>query len=242
MDLPPGWLDFVAAMRAAPGDDTPRLVAADWLEERGFAERAELVRVQCGMAAVADPHAAGRPLADFLPDARRRPRCGCPACDVLAREHELSGAVGSAEAYRLNRTVRRPFTVHHEPVVTFWLGKPPGRGRDDPEDELRLEFDRGFVARVTTAVGAWLAHGPAVAAAHPVEGVTLADREPFENYQGRWVWARSHVNHDADLWRLVQDDPHRVTQDFCTRDAAIAALSRAAADWAWAEALRRAGR
>jgi uncharacterized protein (TIGR02996 family) len=38
------WRAFIAAIRANPADDTPRLVAADWLNERGKSERAELIR------------------------------------------------------------------------------------------------------------------------------------------------------------------------------------------------------
>ncbi len=34
-----------------PGDDTPRVVYADWLEENGRAEEAEFLRVQCRLAA-----------------------------------------------------------------------------------------------------------------------------------------------------------------------------------------------
>jgi uncharacterized protein (TIGR02996 family) len=42
--------DFLALMRtvtAMPNSDTPRLVAADWLEERGFDHWPELIRLQC---------------------------------------------------------------------------------------------------------------------------------------------------------------------------------------------------
>jgi uncharacterized protein (TIGR02996 family) len=38
---------FLRAAFDAPDDDTPRLVYADFLEENGEAERAELIRVQC---------------------------------------------------------------------------------------------------------------------------------------------------------------------------------------------------
>lgn len=38
---------LVAAIRASPDDDVPRLVYADWLEENGQTERAEFIRVQC---------------------------------------------------------------------------------------------------------------------------------------------------------------------------------------------------
>lgn len=37
---------FVAAIEAAPADDAPPLVYADWLDEHGEPEEAELIRVQ----------------------------------------------------------------------------------------------------------------------------------------------------------------------------------------------------
>jgi uncharacterized protein (TIGR02996 family) len=39
-----------AAIRAHPDDDTPRLIYADWLQERGDEARAEFIRVQCALA------------------------------------------------------------------------------------------------------------------------------------------------------------------------------------------------
>ncbi|MFO0848120.1 MAG: TIGR02996 domain-containing protein [Gemmataceae bacterium] len=41
---------LLAAVAAAPGDDVPRLVYADWLDEHGRPERAEFIRVQCELA------------------------------------------------------------------------------------------------------------------------------------------------------------------------------------------------
>jgi uncharacterized protein (TIGR02996 family) len=45
---------FLQTILAAPGDDTPRLIYADWLEEHGTTEaeraRAEFIRVQCELA------------------------------------------------------------------------------------------------------------------------------------------------------------------------------------------------
>ena len=41
------------AILADPGDDTPRLVCADWLEENGRAEEAEFIRIECRLAAIA---------------------------------------------------------------------------------------------------------------------------------------------------------------------------------------------
>ena len=42
---------FVAAIAAAPQDDLPRLVFADWLDENGESERAEFIRAQVRRAA-----------------------------------------------------------------------------------------------------------------------------------------------------------------------------------------------
>src|SRR5580704_16967148 len=41
--------DFLQAILDDPADDTPRLIYADWLEERGD-PRGEFIRVQCELA------------------------------------------------------------------------------------------------------------------------------------------------------------------------------------------------
>jgi uncharacterized protein (TIGR02996 family) len=50
--------DFVRAVCEAPDDDVLRLVYADWLEDHGRCERAELIRVQCALAAGDPPDRA----------------------------------------------------------------------------------------------------------------------------------------------------------------------------------------
>src|SRR5262245_58911497 len=51
---------FLRAILEAPDDHAPRLVYADWLEERGHAGRAEFLRVECRLARlpVRDPRRA----------------------------------------------------------------------------------------------------------------------------------------------------------------------------------------
>jgi uncharacterized protein (TIGR02996 family) len=41
---------FLADIRAAPDDDAPRLIYADWLQDHGDPDRAEFIRVQCELA------------------------------------------------------------------------------------------------------------------------------------------------------------------------------------------------
>src|SRR5262245_59586488 len=38
---------FLVAIKAAPADDAPRLIYADWLDENGRNQQAELIRVEC---------------------------------------------------------------------------------------------------------------------------------------------------------------------------------------------------
>ena len=45
---------FLRAIAAAPDDDLPRLVYADWLDEHGDPDRAEFIRAQCELARLPD--------------------------------------------------------------------------------------------------------------------------------------------------------------------------------------------
>jgi uncharacterized protein (TIGR02996 family) len=47
LDSHPRVLALLEEARLAPHDDSPRLVLADWLEDHGDADRAELLRLQC---------------------------------------------------------------------------------------------------------------------------------------------------------------------------------------------------
>jgi uncharacterized protein (TIGR02996 family) len=62
--------EFVPGILAEPDDDTPRLIYADWLEERGD-PRGEFIRVQCEMAALLKPQA---PWPGMYGDAHLAPR------------------------------------------------------------------------------------------------------------------------------------------------------------------------
>jgi len=51
---------FLSAILAAPDDDTPRLVLADWIDEQGEAARAEFIRLQIRIAALEEFCGCGR--------------------------------------------------------------------------------------------------------------------------------------------------------------------------------------
>lgn len=85
-----------------PLDDAPRLVLADWLEERGDCDRAEFIRTQIELAALPMPETSPNH------DRNRDPKCNCQWCyvalplrsrsqnilDVHAAEWLPSGVVG----------------------------------------------------------------------------------------------------------------------------------------------------
>ncbi len=51
----PEWGALLTAVVDSPADDLPRLVAADWLDDRGDPERAEFIRLQCAVESETDP-------------------------------------------------------------------------------------------------------------------------------------------------------------------------------------------
>ena len=54
---------FLARIIAEPDKDSPRLVYADWLDDRGESDRAEFIRVQCRLAKIDDNNRDIHPLA-----------------------------------------------------------------------------------------------------------------------------------------------------------------------------------
>src|SRR5579884_1433621 len=74
-------------VQARPDEDWPRLVYADWLEEHGDPDRAELIRVQCRLAAMSLWHPERRGLAvreyDLL--ARHSARWSAPLRGAVPR-------------------------------------------------------------------------------------------------------------------------------------------------------------
>ena len=72
MSPPPAHEPFLRAICAAPDDDAPRLVFADYLDETGDPERAEFIRLQIQFARTPDVYGPERRRCDELFRARRR--------------------------------------------------------------------------------------------------------------------------------------------------------------------------
>src|SRR5262249_42576320 len=95
---------FLQAIAEAPGDDAPRLVYADWLEDRGADDRAEFIRLQCELAKMDE-------------DDPRRPGLAGRQRVLLAKHGKAwtEAAIGGGElpgawkAFRIGLAFRRGF-------------------------------------------------------------------------------------------------------------------------------------
>jgi uncharacterized protein (TIGR02996 family) len=179
-----GRAAFLRAVCAAPADDTPRLVFADWLDEYGEGGRAEFVRAQCESVRLL---ASGYPCFHDLtmPD-------HCDVCRLRRRGRELlRGGVEyvPGKAYR-----------HVWFPIDLGCGFSVRMNSDDTiglitGDGLRVlaTFRRGFIEQVACSGDEWVRVADAIhwhpdqsrpcpATAHPITTVRLT---PERTYIGR---------------------------------------------------------
>jgi uncharacterized protein (TIGR02996 family) len=124
---------LLEALHASPADDTGWLILADWLEEQGQPERAELVRLVQALRHVG---------ADWTdPQRQRTPRSRMPQ---EARLRQLLDAgVAPCVPERVNSAGMRLALI---PAGSFWMGSPSGEeGRhSDEHPRHRVEITRPF--------------------------------------------------------------------------------------------------
>lgn len=142
-----------------PADDTARLVYADWLQENGGhagEHRAQFIRDQVWLWANPSCRSCTGPewgAGKPCAECREREeRRGRTAVEMFGRERWLEWS--------------RPAN----------LCVPGGALWDD-----YVQFARGFVSEVSLPLAAFVQHAESLFAAHPIERVTIVDREPWEN-------------------------------------------------------------
>jgi uncharacterized protein (TIGR02996 family) len=139
----PDWPAFIAAIVAEPDEDTPRLVAADFLEEHGEADRAAFIRVQVELA-----------------------RLGASGLGASGEAHELR----KKERAFLGPRSEKPHLWAAEECPELVRANPRTLRFEGAE---RLVWRRGFVEAVWCPAAEWLRHGVAVRARNPVREVWL---------------------------------------------------------------------
>lgn len=154
---------FVAAICAAPADDTPRLVFADWLDERGGAmnqARAEFIRSQIELA-------LNVPREVVIPaHINSLIRAGYRESDEVVERWRRFEQLEQ----RCRELLRGPRPALYEYEVIWFTSSD---GTDTWRFLFQPQWRRGFVECVECTASNWCAHGDAIRAAHPVTHVRL---------------------------------------------------------------------
>jgi uncharacterized protein (TIGR02996 family) len=172
----PTELAFLHDICHYPADDAVRLIYADWLDDRdlpGDRERAEFIRVQCELARLCQEPVA--PWTDFR---------------LLECRRSLTSAVDHGD---------------YEFLVPDWTGTPPGDWSWYVVDgsqlvvastyyPFTLHWRRGFVEAISVSLVDFQTHAARLFASHPVQHVTLTDRQPaphavLDGVPGESLWA-----------------------------------------------------
>src|SRR5262245_42356922 len=134
---------LLSAIAENPEDDTPRLILADWLEERG-GPLGEFIRLQIALEPLRIP-------------------CDDPAAE-LERNRRLRGIPPGSDwrddKWLVKQQLDRERKLLHEHQAA-WLGEAASV-EDDYGNHFRPEFRRGFVARAGIGVTALLREGDKV--------------------------------------------------------------------------------
>jgi uncharacterized protein (TIGR02996 family) len=134
---------LLAAVLEHPGDDTPRLVYADWLDDRGERDRADLIRVQCEIAR-------------FGLVRRKGPR----RARLFARERELlRGGVFGPAAPGVLTFYRRGFPEVVRPTLAAWQAHAPALLAAHPLERVDIADVPGLTFEVRRDAPGWVLAG-----------------------------------------------------------------------------------
>lgn len=150
---------LLAAIRAHPYEDTPRVAYADWLDENDRPERAEFIRVQIELDPWARP-ASAIASRTFLKDVAT---IDVGRITALAKiEFDLIEEFGAHWFDAIDGFNLKPF-----------LNPGPELVRLGHHEYNPAHVRRGFVASLSCSCPAWLRYADALLAAHPITKVTL---------------------------------------------------------------------
>ena len=193
---------LIRSVLASPADDAPRLVYADWLEERGRVEDAEFIRVQIELARLGFGGA-------FHKDESGRLR------HVPSHVERLT-----------ERQLELWFAGHGKPELPAEMANWPMTVHATPSHNLLIR--RGFVERFTLFTDVFLELAAALYKRQPVTQVRLVDRQPVSTGRG-YAWSHCTRGNRMDavpdeLWPYLSN-AEVVAHIFATADGAEAALS-----------------
>lgn len=157
---------LLADICANPTDDAPRLVMADWCEDNGESERADLIRTQIAYHKTRCEQAGDT-------DSAYSMSCNDTDCRHCMLEYHAIGLLHQREAARTGQAVSE--------VEWDWVGGPLREMWMDMSEWVPTpwEWRRGFIFRVNIPLASWLDCGPTLVREHPLTRVELTDVLPY---------------------------------------------------------------
>jgi uncharacterized protein (TIGR02996 family) len=180
---------LLLAIVTDPADDVPRLAMADWLEENGQPERAELIRIQVAMHRH-DTAPAPRVGAYIIRS--RRLKMQARERELLGRVPVFAGVPPAVEAW----TVARGFVSHVSLPLAAWLEHGPRLVRGHPITAVRAS-DR---VPADAQEAGWSAAGVGWYRWQESEW-----RDPEDIPEHIWLHVPGEADAEAGRWKLFTD-------------------------------------
>lgn len=203
---------FINAIIAAPDDDAPRLVYADWLDENDGTEKC----TKCnGEGWVYTTHR----LAEMDQDERCSTSARCEVCDgkgscankfadlaefirvqcELANNNNCDITTDRIELLKHRQEQLLGFTHGGESMRHYnwkdWCGNVVNCAYRSirKEDVLKI-FRRGFVEQISCSMSHWMMHGPDIVRLHPITRVLINNKRPFYYFDlSGYYWANGKL-------------------------------------------------
>ena len=193
---------LIRSVLATPADDAPRLVYADWLEERGRAGDAEFIRVQIELARLGFD--------------------GILHTDEQGHLQHAPSHIGDLT----NRQLELWGDGFGRPSLPTGMANWSSYPASTLGTQVRVR--RGFVERLTCQTDEFLSVADELFARQPVTHVRLVDRRPGWTGRGpMWIHERTPIGLAGipdELWQFLSE-PAVAARGFATADEAEAALS-----------------
>lgn len=158
---------LLAAVRESPGDDTPRLIFADWCEENGEEQRAAFIRAQIWLSRKIGPYSTEHYLP--LPPHGRTTWCESNECFYPS----LPGSWCEFHKHRDAEETGLRFLSMHGDERNFILAG------DWCQGSHTIEWQRGFIESLSATWPEFITHASVLLAEHPIRRVKLMTLDPY---------------------------------------------------------------
>lgn len=147
--------DFIKAIKKSPQDDAHRLIYADYLEEQGNIDYADLIRYSIDLYNIEDG------------SDRRSELIGTIASIIDSGKDWIYQPFECKGDYSWNGLYSEDFQI------TLNLYRP---------NQIIFTYVRGLVEQINCSMETWLEYGKRITKIHPIKQVLITDKSPILDY------------------------------------------------------------